>query len=90
MVDRRRALHVELIASTRAQFPGILATEVPYWSEIERMSVRRAPLPASAPKSGAAALYVQLWREIRARTGGGGVQPLQGLQRGSAAVPPPV
>ena len=89
MVDRRRALHGELIASARAQFPGILATEVPYWSEIERMSVRREPLPASAPKSESAALYVQLWREIRARTGAGGVQPLQALQRGSAAVPPP-
>ena len=41
MVDRRRSLHLELIASTRAQFPAMLATEVPYWSEIERMSVRR-------------------------------------------------
>ena len=69
MVDRRRALHAELIASARAQFPGILSTEVPYWSEIERMSVRREPLPVSAPKSEAAALYVQLWREIRARAG---------------------
>src|SRR5215472_210423 len=49
MVDRRRSLHQELIASARAQYPGILATEVPYWSEIERMSVRRAPLPACAP-----------------------------------------
>lgn len=91
MVDRRRALHGELIASARAQFPEILATEVPDWSEIERMTVRREPLPASAPKSEAAALYVQLWREIRARTGAGhGLQPVQAARRGSAAVPPPV
>jgi len=67
MVDRRRALHRELIAEARAQFPMILATEVPYWSEIERMSVRRAPLPASAPKSDAALLYRTLWGEIRER-----------------------
>jgi cellulose biosynthesis protein BcsQ len=67
MVDRRRALHRELIASTRVEFPGLLATEVPYWSDIERMSVRRAPLPALAPHSSATALYVSLWREIAAR-----------------------
>jgi chromosome partitioning protein len=67
MVDRRRALHRELIASTRAQFPAMLSTEVPYWSEIERMSVRRAPLPACAPKSDAARIYRELWAEIRAR-----------------------
>jgi chromosome partitioning protein len=69
MVDRRRALHQELIASARAEFPHMLATEVPDWSEIERMSVRRAPLAASAPKSEAARIFVQLWREIRTRSG---------------------
>jgi chromosome partitioning protein len=67
MVDRRRALHQQLIASTRAEFPAMLSTEVPYWSEIERMSVRRAPLPACAPKSDAARIYRELWAEIRAR-----------------------
>jgi chromosome partitioning protein len=67
MVDRRRSLHQELIGEARAQFPAILATEVPYWSEIERMSVRRAPLPASAPKSEAALIYHELWAEIRQR-----------------------
>lgn len=67
MVDRRRALHQELIASTRAEFPAMLSTEVPYWSEIERMSVRRAPLPACAPKSDAARIYRKLWAEIHAR-----------------------
>jgi chromosome partitioning protein len=69
MVDRRRSLHQELIATARAQFPMILATEVPYWSEIERMSVRRAPLPACAPRSDAASVYRELWAEIAARIG---------------------
>jgi hypothetical protein len=64
LVDRRRSLHAELIAEARAQFPHILATEVPDWSEIERMSVRRVPLPASAPQSAAALLYTQLWAEV--------------------------
>ncbi len=68
MVDRRRALHRELIASARSQFPQMLATEVPNWSEIERMTVRRAPLAASAPASAAARIYAELWAEVRART----------------------
>jgi chromosome partitioning protein len=67
MVDRRRSLHRELIASAREQFPMILATEVPYRSEIERMSVLRAPLPACAPRGDAALIYEALWAEMRAR-----------------------
>ncbi len=67
LLDRRRSLHLEIIAQARARFPQILATEVPYWSAIERMSVRRAPLPASAPGSAAALLYRQLWAEVRER-----------------------
>lgn len=69
MVDRRRSLHQELIASARDEFPHMLATEVPDWSEIERMSVRRSPLGACAPRSEAALIYAQLWREIRERAG---------------------
>ena len=64
LVDRRRSLHRDTIAAARADFPQLLATEVPYWSEIERMSVRRAPLPASAPGGTAALIYAQLWAEI--------------------------
>jgi chromosome partitioning protein len=66
LVDRRRSLHQEIIAQAREQFPRMLATEVPYWSEIERMSVRRAPLPATAPSSPAALIYARLWAEIHA------------------------
>jgi chromosome partitioning protein len=64
LVDRRRSLHEQTISAARARFPQLLTTEVPYWSEIERMSVRRAPLPASAPSSAAALLYARLWAEI--------------------------
>lgn len=69
MVDRRRSLHRELIEGTRAEFPDLLATEVPYWSEIERVSVRRAPMPVIAPSGEAARLYQQLWAEVEARLG---------------------
>jgi len=67
MVDRRKSLHDEVVATTRARFPVILATEVPYWSEIERMAVRRAPLAACTPHSPAALLFSKLWSEITAR-----------------------
>jgi chromosome partitioning protein len=67
MVDRRRSLHRDLIGSTRAEFPDLLATEVPYWSEIERVSVRRAPMAVIAPHGDAARIYAALWAEIAAR-----------------------
>ncbi len=69
MVDRRRSLHRDVIESTREQFPTVLATEVPYRSEIERMSLRRAPIPAYAPGSTAAQIYATLWAEVTARMG---------------------
>jgi len=64
MVDRRKSLHREVMANTRGQFPALLATEVPYSSEIERMTVRRAPIPAFAPQSAAAQIYSALWAEV--------------------------
>jgi cellulose biosynthesis protein BcsQ len=67
MVDRRKALHHEVIASTRLQFPGMLKTEVPYWSEIERMTLRRAPLPAYAPRSEGANVFAALWSEVEVK-----------------------
>jgi len=66
MVDRRKSLHAEVIATTRARFRMVLQTEVPYWSEIERMSVRRAPLPAYAPDSAAAQIFRALGRRSTA------------------------
>ncbi len=64
MVDRRKSLHHEVIESTRAQFPALLTTEVPYSSDIERMSLRRAPLPAYSPRSPVGQIYADLWAEI--------------------------
>jgi chromosome partitioning protein len=67
MVDRRRSLHDEVITSARAEFPAVLDTEIPYSSEIERMSLRRAPIPAYAPKSPVGQIYLTLWQEIEAQ-----------------------
>ncbi len=66
MVDRRKGLHWEVIASTRELFPALLTTEVPYSSEIERMSVRRQPIPSYAPQSMSGQIYAALWAEIAA------------------------
>jgi chromosome partitioning protein len=75
MVDRRKSLHHEIIANTREQFPAMLATEVPYSSEIERMTLRRAPIPAFAPRSPAAQIYSALWAELTSS-----IWPAVGLQ----------
>jgi cellulose biosynthesis protein BcsQ len=69
MVDRRKGLHQAVIESTREQYPSMLTTEIKYASEIERMTLRRAPLPAYAPKSVEGQAYTALWSEITARIG---------------------
>jgi chromosome partitioning protein len=83
MVDRRKSLHHEVIEATRAQFPELLATEVPYSSEIERMSLRRAPIAAYAPRSPAGQIYGALWKEIDARM----QSPMRLPQTASANLP---
>jgi chromosome partitioning protein len=68
MVDRRKSLHKDVIENVRQQFPEILTTEIPYSSVIERMTLRRAPLPAYSPGSDEGRAYAALWNEILART----------------------
>jgi chromosome partitioning protein len=69
MVDRRKSLHQEVIESVREEFPHVLATEVPYSAQIERMTLRRAPLPAYSPGSPEGKVYATLWKEIEGRMG---------------------
>lgn len=80
MVDRRKLLHRETVQSLRDRFPLILATEVPYGSDFERLALRRAPIESYAPGSDAAGVYRALWSEIDAR--------LQG-ETPEASAPPP-
>lgn len=67
MVDRRRRLHRETIDQVREAFPTLMATEVPYGTEYERLTLRRAPVEAYAPASAAAETYRALWQEIDGR-----------------------
>jgi cellulose biosynthesis protein BcsQ len=67
MVDRRKSLHKDVIELVRKQFPETLTAEVPYSSVIERMTLRRAPLPAYSPGSDEGRVYAALWQEISTR-----------------------
>jgi cellulose biosynthesis protein BcsQ len=70
MVDRRKRLHKETIESVRQRYPSILGTEVPYGSEFEKITLRRAPVESYAPASAAANVYRALWQEIDGRLQG--------------------
>jgi hypothetical protein len=53
----------------RSTIERTAAAEVPYSSEIERMTQRRAPLPSFSPRSAAGLVYAALWAEVEARIG---------------------
>jgi chromosome partitioning protein len=69
MVDRRKRLHREIAEGLPAQRADVAATAIPALSAIERMSVQRAPVTASAPRSQAARHYRNLWQEARDTAG---------------------
>jgi len=69
MVDRRKRLHREIAEGLPAQRADVAATAIPALSAIERMSVQRSPVTASAPRSPAARHYRNLWLEARDRAG---------------------
>jgi chromosome partitioning protein len=65
MADRRKRLHREVIATMPRDNGGVADAVIPSLALIEQMAVRRAPLPAFAPRSSAAKCYEQLWAEVR-------------------------
>jgi chromosome partitioning protein len=67
MVDRRKRLHREVVEHLPAERPELLRTVIPSSTDVEKMSVRREPVVAYAPRSVATTAYVALWDEIRAR-----------------------
>jgi cellulose biosynthesis protein BcsQ len=64
MVDRRKRLHREIIEKLTAERADVAVAAVPALSLIEQMAVRRAPLPAYAPRSQASRCYERLWQEL--------------------------
>ncbi|MDJ0836426.1 MAG: AAA family ATPase [Acidobacteriota bacterium] len=69
MVEKRKSLHRELMASLPREMPGFLQTPVPYLSEIERMGVYREPATAFKGQKYAARVYGALWEELCQRVG---------------------
>jgi chromosome partitioning protein len=65
MADRRKKLHRKVIGSLPREQARVGETVVPTLSVIEQMAEQRAPLPAFAPNSPAAACYERLWEEVR-------------------------
>jgi chromosome partitioning protein len=84
MVDRRRRLHRDTLEAVLAG-DGVLRTCIPYVSEVEQMSVRRAPLVAFRRGSAASAAFESLWAEVRGLIG---EQPQEEPQVGPAAASP--
>lgn len=67
MVDGRKRLHREVMATLRAEWPDMLVTPVPNASVIERMGPERAAVGEYAPSSAATLAFSRLWAEVAAR-----------------------
>jgi chromosome partitioning protein len=65
MVDRRKRLHRESMATLRDGRRGIAAAVIPASAVVENMGPRREPVVVSAPSSEAASAYLALWLEAR-------------------------
>ena len=64
MVQRQKKLHRESIKRISKQYKNVLANEIPFSSDIEKMGVHRAPVASYAPRRPAAVAYNELWRTI--------------------------
>ena len=69
MVDRRKRLHRDIITRLTAERSDIATATIPAMTLVEQVSVRRAPVPAFAPRSTATRHYQELWAELRGRAG---------------------
>jgi chromosome partitioning protein len=67
MLDRRKRLHREIAEELPTKRDDVAAVAIPALSVIEQMSVHRAPVTVTAPRSQAARCYAELWNEARTR-----------------------
>jgi cellulose biosynthesis protein BcsQ len=65
MVDRRKRLHLDVIATPGDRRCHVLDTVIPYATEVERMGLERRPVTDYAPRSNAGRAYRALWDELR-------------------------
>ncbi|SOC00695.1 cellulose biosynthesis protein BcsQ [Alloalcanivorax xenomutans] len=64
MVDRRRALHLDLLVKRPPIMRNSLQTWIPYSTHVEQMGDHRAPVAEFAPHTPAAHAYRALWFEL--------------------------
>jgi len=67
MLDRRKKMQRDIVENMKNIHPEILATAIPYASDIERMGLERMPLGGFVKKSASTIAYNELWQEILAR-----------------------
>jgi chromosome partitioning protein len=67
MLDRRKRLHREIAEELPAKRDDVAGVAIPALSAIEQMSVHRAPVTVTAPRSHAARMYGELWTETKSR-----------------------
>jgi chromosome partitioning protein len=72
MVDRRKRLHRDLVASLPAELPGVADVAIPNASVVELMGLRREPVVTSASRHIASEAYGRLWAQARAVLDGAG------------------
>lgn len=70
MVDRRKRLHLDVMAGAGDPRCTVLKTVIPYATEVERMGLERRAVTDYAPRSPAARAYDALWEEIRRHVSG--------------------
>lgn len=64
MVDRRKLIHLQQLASPPSRPFRFLRTSIPFSSLVERMELQRAPLVSFDAASPAARAYHALWQEL--------------------------
>ena len=68
MVDRRKKMHREIMATVSKAYNGVLPSFIPYLAEIEKMGIHRAPVGEFSPKSVASKSYQILWDKLQETT----------------------
>ena len=67
MVDPAMEMHRQVLESAPPGQDGVLAGQIPYDGDVERMGIERAPVLEYAADSPAAQAYRGLWTEVRGR-----------------------
>jgi cellulose biosynthesis protein BcsQ len=67
MVDLRRSLHRRIAEELPRQIPAMLASFIPYSSEIEQMGIHRGAVGSYAAHGRSARAFIDLWWEIKVR-----------------------